>query len=63
MDGLSRLIPKNSEPLEDTVIASLRAEVGIKKYYATVWELAMILEEIKNKALDDNFIVEMKKKN
>ena len=30
-DGLSRLIQKNREPLEDTVIASLRTEVEIKK--------------------------------
>ena len=29
-DGLSRLIPKNSKPLEDTAIASLQAEVEIE---------------------------------
>ena len=29
MEGLSRLIPQNCEPLEDTVIASLQVEVEI----------------------------------
>ena len=33
-DGLSKLIPKNSEPLEDMVIASLQVEVEMKKYNA-----------------------------
>ena len=44
-------------------IVNLRAKVEIKKILCnTVQELPMMLEEIKNKALDDNFIVEMKKK-
>ena len=30
-DGLSRLIPKYSEPLEDTVIAALKRKSGIKR--------------------------------
>ena len=29
-DGLSRLIPKNTEPLEETVIASLKSEMDVK---------------------------------
>ena len=29
-DGLSRLIPEKSEPLEDMVIAALRAEIEVK---------------------------------
>ena len=57
-DRLSRLFPQNSEPLEDTVIASLQEEIEIKN---TVPELPVTLEEIKNKVLNDNFIVEMKK--
>ena len=31
-DRLSRLIPKHTEPLEDTVIVSMRTKVEIKKY-------------------------------
>ena len=61
-DGLYRLIPKNSEPLEDTVIASLQAEIEIKKILCnTVRELTVTLEEIKNKTLDDSFMVEIRK--
>ena len=56
-DGLYRLIPKNSETLEDMVIDSLQAKEEILKhamqYYA---------RRNKNIVLDDNFIVEMKKK-
>ena len=49
MDGLSRLIPTKSEPLEDRVTASLQAEVEIKKIlYNTVWDLS-VMEEIKIK--------------
>ncbi len=29
-DGLPRLIPKNTEPLGETVIASLRSEMDVK---------------------------------
>ena len=29
-DGLSRLIPKNTERLEETVIASLKSEMDVK---------------------------------
>ncbi len=48
--------------LEETVIASLWADVEIQKILCnTVRELRVTLEEIKNKALDDNFIAEMKK--
>lgn len=49
--------------MEDTVIASLQAEVDKKNFLCnTVWELPVTLEEKKIKALDDNFIVEMRKK-
>ena len=61
-DGLSRIIPQNREHLEDTLIASLRVEVAIKILCNSVQELPVTLKEIKNKALDDNFIVEEKKK-
>ena len=60
-DVLSRFKPKNNEPLEDTVIASLQAKVEILKILCNnVWKLPLTLEEIRYKALDDNFIVEMK---
>ena len=55
-DGLSRLIPKTGEPLEDTVIASLRSE---KDYSAilcnTVKELPVTLDDIKKEAESDIF--------
>ena len=59
----SELIPKNSEPLEDMVISSLRLEVEIKNtmlYCAgTTYDIG---RNKKDKALHDNFILEMKKK-
>ena len=46
-DGLSRLIPKNTEPLEETVIASFRSEMDVKYVlFNTVKELPVTLEEI-----------------
>ena len=62
-DGLSRLIPRNREPLEDTVIASLRLE---KDYSAilcnTVKELPVTLDDIKIEAEGDIFIRDTKEK-
>ena len=47
-DGLSRLIPKNTEPLKETIIASLKSEMDIKYVlFNTVKELPVTLKEIK----------------
>ena len=60
-DGLSRLIPKIREPLEETVIASLSLEMDIKNVlYNTVKELPVTLEGITVKAKFDKFIKEKK---
>ena len=62
-DGLSRLIPKQNEPLEDTVIASLRSEKNYAQIlYNTVKELPVTLKDIIREAENDSFIVEMKQK-
>ena len=62
-DGLSRLIPKQSEPLEDTVIASLRTERDLKTSLCnTIRELPVTLDEIKREAVNDEFIIRMKEK-
>ena len=46
-DGLSRLIPKFNEPLEDTVIALLRSKNVIKNVlFNVVGELPVILDKI-----------------
>ena len=59
VDGLSRLIPKNTEPLEETVIASLKTEMAVKYVlFNTVKELPVMLEEIKF----DQFIHQTKKR-
>ena len=56
-DGLSRLIPKQTEPLEDTVIAALRAETEVKNTLCnTVRELPVTLDQIKEKSINDDFI-------
>ena len=48
-DGLSRLIPKYSEPFEDIIIAALRTDSEIKNMIAnTVKELLVMLLEIKS---------------
>ena len=61
-DGLSRLIPKNTEPLEETVIASLKSEMNVKYVlFNTVKELTFMLEEIKFKTKFDKFINQTKK--
>lgn len=49
-DGLSRLIPKATEPLEDTVIASLRAEDEVEENLAnTIRDLPVSLKDIKKR--------------
>ena len=61
-DGLSRLIPKNTKPLEETVIASLRSEMDVKYVlFNIVTELPITLEEIKFKTKFDEFINPTKK--
>ena len=54
-NGLSILIPKHTEPLEDTVIIFLRTKVEVKNTLCnTVRDLPVILGEIKEKAFDDS---------
>ena len=61
-DRLSRLIPKNTEPLEETVIASLNSEMDVKYVlFNTVKELPVMLEEIKFKTKSNKFINQTKK--
>ena len=60
---LSRLISKDTEPLEDIVIATLQTEVEVKNTLCnTVRELLVTLGEIKENAFDDDFIKEIKNK-
>ena len=61
-DGLSRLIPKNTEPPEETVIASLKLEMDVKYVlFNIVRELPVTLEEIKFKLKFAKFINQTKK--
>ena len=56
-DGLSRMVARHREPLEDSVIASLRTDEEIKNILCnTIRELPMTLHEIKHEALNDEFI-------
>ena len=60
-DGLSRLVPKYSEPFEDTIIAALRTDWEIKNMIAnTIKELPVTLLEIKSEAMNDDFITNIK---
>lgn len=62
-DGLSRLIPTKTEPLEDTVIAALRNEEDIRTVLCcTVRNLPVTLQDIRNEAKNDEFINEAKAK-
>ena len=62
-DGLSRLIPKMREPLEDTVIASLHTESIMSTVLCnTVRELPVALEEIRKEAAKDEFITQIKER-
>ena len=60
-DGLSRLVPKYSEPFGDTIIAVLRTDYEIKNMIAnTVKELPVTLLEIKIESINDDFITNIK---
>lgn len=62
-DGLSRLIANQNQPLEDSVTAVLCSDCEIKSIIAnTVRDLPVMLSEIKNEALEDDFIYEIKRK-
>ena len=62
-DGLSRLIPNECQPLEDSVIAALRSDCEIKSIIEnTVQDLPVTLLEIKSEAIEDDFINEIKQK-
>ena len=57
-DGLSRLIRKCAEPLEDTVIAALREEKELSGLLCnTIRELPVTLDDINKAAETDEFIV------
>ena len=59
-DGLSRLIPKYKEPLEETVIASLQSEDELKTTLCnTVKERPVTLEQIKQEAPHKEYINKM----
>ena len=47
-DELSRLVPKYSEPFEDTITAALRTDCEIKNMIANTKELPVTLLEIKS---------------
>ena len=62
-DGQSRLVPKYSEPFEDTIIAALRTDAEIKNMMAnTIKEPPVTLLEIKSEAMSDDFITNIKQK-
>ena len=62
-DGLSKLTPKYREILKDTVIASLRTEGEFKTTLCnTVKELPVTLDQIKQEALNEEFIRQTKTK-
>ena len=58
-DGLSRLILKDTEPLEETIITSLRSEMDVK--YVLFNAVSVTLKEIKFKTKFDKFINQIKK--
>ena len=61
-NGLLRLVPKYSEPFEDTIIAALRKVCEIKNMIInTIKELTVTLLEIKSEAIND-FITNIKQK-
>ena len=59
-DGLSKLIQNKTEPLEETVIASLKSEMDVKYVFFNT-ELPATQEEIKFKTKFDKFINQTKK--
>ena len=63
VDGISRLVPKYSEPFKDTIIAALWTDCEIKNMIAnTIKELPVTLHEIKSEAINDDFITDIKQK-
>ena len=53
-DGFSRLIPKPCEPLEETMITTLRLKIPIKRVLCnTIFQLPETIEEIRNKSKID----------
>ena len=62
-DGLSRLVPKYSEPFEDTITAALWTDCEIKNMIAnTIKELPVTLLEIKSEAMNNDFLTNIKQK-
>ena len=62
-DGLSKLIPKYKEPLENTVIASLQSEGKLKITLCNSFrKLSVTLDQIKKEALHDEYINRIKTK-
>ena len=62
-DSLSRLIPKNTEVFEDSIIATLRTDCEIKNMIAkTVKEFPVILTDIIRESREDGFIQSIKNK-
>ena len=56
-DSLSRLVPKNTEVFEDSIIATLRTNCEIKNMITdTIRELPSTLVDIKKEAQKDDFI-------
>ena len=54
-DSLSRLIPKNTEVFEDSIIATLRTDFEIENMITnTVKELPVTLVDIKREYREDN---------
>ena len=61
-ERLSRLIPKPYESLEEIGIKIKRLKIEIKSVLCnTIWELAVTIQEISNKAKIDKCIIEKKK--
>ena len=61
--GLSRLVPKNTEVFEDSIIATLRTNCEIKNMITnTIRELPVTLADIKREALKEDFIHTTKNK-
>ena len=62
-DGLSQVIPRTGELLEDSVIASLRSKRDYSSIlFNTVKELPVTLDDIRKEAESDDFIKETKGK-
>lgn len=63
VDGFSNLIPKQNEPLKDSIIASLRTDSEIKTMICnTIIERPVTLHEIKLEANNEEFLTSTKHK-